>query len=524
MAPAEIFTESKRERQFALRPWRELALVMLVFMEVSWVLPWFRSLTPATYAVSPLQGMAVLSGIMLVSLWVVRLMVSIRLRIWIRQAITSGLLLGGILVGLKFLLYSGEPVLLGDLITRPLRSLADMRTLIPDEFIIALTVLIGWWRGVSLAQEHIGPTVVRHRFFLGIVMFIIFGVVNTLITGETPGIFVFVFIFCALISMSAARISVLSSLRGGRQNSFDRRWFIGVILASILTVGLAFLFGDIFSRYFQWIAVIFMGIIGLLALLIWLILAPLLAVVIRAVDNQGSNLQFIQQLSDQFEHFQQMMRDLARRFSESIGAGGAMETLLNWGPGIKGAILGGVLLAVVVGILIWVAFQISAERKKRRIAEEQQGIFSSGEFWQLLQSILRQRWQSLVSTFANAADLRGRARRRAAERVRQVYADLMELCDELGHPRPEAQTPLEFLPDLIRQFPPQEDQVTLLTRAYLKVRYGELPETHQEVQAIEAAWEDVSHEGKNMLEARKHQKKEPEPGTVKHNPKPRSTH
>ncbi len=37
-------------------------------------------------------------------------------------------------------------------------------------------------------------------------------------------------------------------------------------------------------------------------------------------------------------------------------------------------------------------------------------------------------------------------------------------------------------------FPEGEVQVSLITDAYLKVRYGELPETTTEVEAIRRAW------------------------------------
>jgi hypothetical protein len=38
-------------------------------------------------------------------------------------------------------------------------------------------------------------------------------------------------------------------------------------------------------------------------------------------------------------------------------------------------------------------------------------------------------------------------------------------------------------------------ELAQVTHAYLKVRYGELPETHAEVEAVERAWRKVQAEG-----------------------------
>jgi hypothetical protein len=506
MQISKYFSASEEERHIELRPWRELTLLMLVGMEVSWVVPWFRSLTPATYAVAPWQGALILGGIMLVSLSVVRLLDFLRLRASVRQGVTLGLLLVSVFVGLRTLLYSHETILLEEMFTRPLRNMADVRILIPEEFVIMLTVLIGWWRGISLAQERIGPIVVREHFVVGIIMFVLFGFFNTLVTGETPGYFIFSFLLFSILGMSFARFSVLSQMRGGRSTDFNRRWFGGVVLASTVTVGLALLFADLIARFLHWIAYLIMGFFGLIALLLWLLLTPVLALLINVINRNSNSTPFFQQISEQIERFQNMMRELMERISTFVGISGLGDTISRWTPGIKLLLLGSVLALIVAGILIWMAMQIWKERKRRKLAEEQQAILEHGELWQLLKTILRNQWNSIVNAVTNATDLRKQARLRAAARIRQVYADLMELSKELGSARNEAQTPLEFLPELIRCFPTLDEQVSLITQAYLRVRYGELPETRQEVLDVEEAWKLVLNVGKERLEERKQQK------------------
>jgi hypothetical protein len=79
----------------------------------------------------------------------------------------------------------------------------------------------------------------------------------------------------------------------------------------------------------------------------------------------------------------------------------------------------------------------------------------------------------------------------------------MELSERLGDPRPAAQTPLEFMPTLETTYPGREEDLDDITRAYLRVRYGELPETRQEVDLVEEAWERVRLQGMEQLNEKK---------------------
>jgi hypothetical protein len=79
----------------------------------------------------------------------------------------------------------------------------------------------------------------------------------------------------------------------------------------------------------------------------------------------------------------------------------------------------------------------------------------------------------------------------------------MALSEALGRPRPAARTPLEFLPVLGGLFPSLEGDLAVITHAYLKVRYGELPETHQEIEAVESAWARVRAQAQEQLGKKK---------------------
>ncbi len=79
----------------------------------------------------------------------------------------------------------------------------------------------------------------------------------------------------------------------------------------------------------------------------------------------------------------------------------------------------------------------------------------------------------------------------------------MELSASLNNPRPAARTPLEFLPSLENLFPTLKDELGVITAAYLRVRYGELPESRDEIAAVEDAWQRIAGVGEAMLKSLK---------------------
>jgi hypothetical protein len=57
-----------------------------------------------------------------------------------------------------------------------------------------------------------------------------------------------------------------------------------------------------------------------------------------------------------------------------------------------------------------------------------------------------------------------------------------------GYPRASAETPYEYLNTLALAWPDGQEESRLITEAFVRVRYGEVPETHDELAELEAAW------------------------------------
>ncbi|MBX3055780.1 MAG: DUF4129 domain-containing protein [Anaerolineae bacterium] len=75
--------------------------------------------------------------------------------------------------------------------------------------------------------------------------------------------------------------------------------------------------------------------------------------------------------------------------------------------------------------------------------------------------------------------------------IRRIYRQMMELAEAHGYPKLETETPYEYLATLSQAWPQNRPEARLITDAYIKVRYGELPETEAELEAIRQAWRQL---------------------------------
>ena len=78
---------------------------------------------------------------------------------------------------------------------------------------------------------------------------------------------------------------------------------------------------------------------------------------------------------------------------------------------------------------------------------------------------------------------------RTARSIRRIYYKMVYAAEHRGVPRRPSQTPYEFLPDLQTIWPEGGAEVRLITNAYVRVRYGQIPEKSDELRKILHAWQ-----------------------------------
>ena len=92
---------------------------------------------------------------------------------------------------------------------------------------------------------------------------------------------------------------------------------------------------------------------------------------------------------------------------------------------------------------------------------------------------------------------------RTAASIRQLYQAMCDHAASFGYARAASETPYEYLDTLAEIWPFNREDARLITEAFIRARYGEVPETEQELQAIRAAWRRLEESDPVELRARR---------------------
>jgi hypothetical protein len=135
----------------------------------------------------------------------------------------------------------------------------------------------------------------------------------------------------------------------------------------------------------------------------------------------------------------------------------------------------------LIGLILLVTLALGRVVQLRRRAMAEGGVREPSPYLNM-----QPRLSSLADRVRSFLNIGGR--RRAAETIRHIYRRLCAVAAAYGYPRPPNQTPNEFLATLAQVWPNLLPESRVITEAYNRVRYGELPESKAEMDAIKAAW------------------------------------
>jgi hypothetical protein len=485
-----------------LRPWRELSLIATVLMELSWVALWYQVLVRSSQDVAYLQVYFALVGMLLLVYFVNRITGYLGIRLLARRIILLLVISLNLFIGLKLLLFSREAISIVEILNRPLDTFGDMARLIPTEFVVMVFFMLVSWRGLYYLDYQIGSYNAISSFRLGVLMFFLYGMFIPL-TRASPAIAFFLFLFFSLLAMSSARISGISQLRGGHSVQFNRQWMIGIVGIILVMIGIAsvtLIFAqerlfNLLSSFLAWMIYILVLVFspllfGSLRFFMWLFSAVNLNQIFDFIFRAINNLQSI------FASMMNAMSAWVERFNLD-----RIEQFFNMIASYKGIYLWLVLIILATFILLGVRRYIWKE--KAEDDQEMQSQPVDEDLIKLLRTALRNRLGKLAEDLEEFFRLRQARRFLAAARIRRIYAMLLDLSARLDRPRPAARTPLEFLPELGVLFPSLTGELRTITEAYLLVRYGELPESPEDLDKVESAWKLVSSTGNEELKTRR---------------------
>lgn len=486
----------------SLNLWREMTILAVMVMEASWAVLWLQILSTPLRQVSAQRILLVCLLTLLISHLLTRFLNLVKLRKTIHRAVLAGFLFICFFINLKILMANSSNTQFTDFLSQPLEEVTAAGRLIPPEIWIIVATLLLIWRGAVLARSWAGRETVFTSFFWGIGFFAIYGVFSLATQYMGPLWLLYIFISAVLIAMVSARVSTLVIMRGGTHSPFDMRWVVSIFLASALITGIAGFVSGIFSRQVAQLNALFRLIVyGIITVLVlpFAYLLKMSEPAIQAVQSIITTPTPTPQIPAMEEGLD---ADLGPVVLEEM-----VETNNNIGIFVQGA-----LVLVVVLIVVLLIFKLSSSWQANHSSgesDERQSLLDGKDLWKAFLDALRNRLFKPGDDNSPRTRLRGKSRLRAAARIRRIYADFMELCNELGRPRPQPVTPLEFLPSAVSVFPGLDEELVEITHSYLRVRYGELPEMLEEVERVESAWKRVNDQGALLKKQFRVQKQSP---------------
>ncbi len=478
-------------------PWQELAYLSMMIMELCWVIPWYLMLGSPSGPAILLRSVLAFGGVIVATHFILRVFDNLEIKKNLRRWVFVFLLVVSLFYSLKLLVYFSRGMTPGLILRSVLDALYAANPGLPSEFVVILLVILTAYRGAVLAGEEAGPWMVNSRLRLGLILLGLVGLLAAITLRPIPGeiAYLLVFLFAGLLGMTAARINVMAHERGGKDIPFDRQrvvTLVAAILGLVVLAGLAgLLLGSPLGSSLL-LALFALGglLLKWLAILIGVLLYPFIVVFFSVVQWVVSRLELHLVNTSQ----NSPLNDLLKKFQElaSQQPASAVDSRL-----LNSIILGGlILLAAVVAVLL---IRSRLTRGKYAGPGETESLLSQDDLLKQMLLSARKNAQSLLDRLTQGLGLRKEARRLAAQRIRVIYADLLELAASRKYPRWPQQTPLEYLPELQKAFPSSQAELALITQAYQRIRYGELPEAQNEVNEIENAWRQVQEEGRTIL-------------------------
>jgi hypothetical protein len=469
--------------------WQELPKLAVMVMELSWLVPWFQLITLAVKDQSAWFIGLIFILVLLLSYVLARAAFRLNIKDTIRKRVFLGYILVAVILSLWAILYrEAQPTDLWSLYNQSLDSMSDFRELIPPEVMVFGAVLFLVRRGFSLARDWGGANSVINSIQSSIVFYFLLGIMARSTIEDIIEVNLFIFLVAAIFGMLTARIGSIRRLRGGRGVEFSFRWLGSILTSTILITGLtaavAVFSASQIERLNQSLRLIFYTVLYFIA-------TPFVALVSRVFPALESLRQVWPTIDVEQEATDWQLgapENTHGDIVEDTGTSG-IELLLQ----LRFILYAIILLAGIILIIRmtqrWRGGGEAGVDDDRTALLDGRGLFR----WML--DAIRFRAKKTADSLVQAARLNRRERIKAAARIRRIYAEFMELCENLELARAESQTPLEFLPLALRIFPQTSKELELITDSYQRVRYGELPETHQEVLEVEQAWKQVRELG-----------------------------
>ncbi len=472
----------------------ELLFILWALMEVSLIAPLVLALTPWSQLWSPSLFTLWLLLLILIPFNLSRLASLVNVPGQKQQIIIAIGLVIAILLSWRMLLYSPRSPL-------DLRWLGEFFDHINEhgnpfwsrDLAIFVTVTLMWWRGIALVGRRvdIGDVGLRMRAGILLLLLLVAGIAGSLLEWPvTP--FILLFFFASLAAVALTRVEQLELGRTGQSFPLSFRWLLVVagaaaLLAFLTGITAGFAGGDSVTSVVGWFAPIWQSLrlivttvlitvsflsTPLLAILDWL-LNLLLGFFGPILENGLAEVQVTVQAP------------FATPIPEELGE--AVETASRT-PRQLLALL--IMLFFVLLVALALGRLVRIMRQTSQIESEMVSPF--GGLSPTVKPGFGRRLADRLKLFR---------RWQAAASIRHIYREMCIMAADAGYARANFETPYEYLPTLVQAWPDNGADTRLLTEAYIRVRYGEIPETQDELNELKSAFKRLEEVRPTQSEA-----------------------
>ena len=365
----------------------------------------------------------------------------------------------------------------------------------PQAISILFLILIAWMRGLRLATRQIDINMIGLRLRLGGLILsplIIWFGHDRLIWDVSP--YLLLFLLAGLTAVSLTRAEEIEKSHSGHSAALNPRWLSMILMAAIgivviATLIAALLSGDSLSAIIGWLAPVVIAfqflimIAGLTALDVflplWLIIELLSTAIINFLVNTFGIFGILSKIAAKLDRLNTQSEEVITGPAPDLDPSpfGRFSIDLTYFQQYSN-LLG--LLLIIAFILI-VALTVSMSRRTITFDDRDSDRVSDDLVNKKKEGLL----DRILSQFGGWRDWR------TAVSIRRIYRQMCRAAEANGFPRLLTETPYEYLKTLAQTWPNHQKETQIITRAYVKIRYGELPESKEELQAIIQAWETL---------------------------------
>jgi len=408
-------------------------------------------------------------------------------RIWgsTYQAVLIAALILSFVVALKVASFPGEPLLSNSWLHGTINGLTLRSTnSVRPAWAVVIVVSYTWWRGRLRGEPMMDSAYQMLRWGtlaigVGLVLVLMAAPQEAKIRDQMS-VAVIIFFTAALSAIAIARLR-LEGIRSG--SPLGPRWLatFAAPIASILLI--AILAAAVFSRRFLdtmllvltpfwWaISLLLRLVVLLVALLAFVIIAPLLWLLEREGFGQIANNLHLPALFSSFGGFQQF----------------SVQRLDVANP-LRYLVVGLIFFGLITALTRFVY------RRRRRwrdtTVEQRESVMSIGDAVGSLSLNLRRFFRPLRRE-DSLARLRGDPRWAHTVSIRETYRRLQSWGAKLGIEQNLSTTALEYGPDLALRFPDATQAIRTIVMTYTLARYSGEPASAEDAANVRDAWESL---------------------------------